>query len=373
MNFSVSKNELFNALAITNHAVSSNSPLPALRGIRIDAKDNALTLTGSDSDISIQKIMKADDQNKLTITEEGSILIEAKYLLDIVKKIDSDIITVEILDGSLTRFSGSSAEFKLNGMNVNDYPTIDFSRPANELHLNAGVLSAIIDETAFAASLKETRPVLTGVNFKLENGSLCCTATDSYRLAKKTLTIPSEASFSITIPAKSLNEVKGTMLADASKDLIMAESDKKVQFVSDEMLLQTRLLDGGYPETDRLIPTDFKYTLKMNRRDLISAIDRNTFIKNDNLTINRLQCSASEVILTNKSQEIGESRESLAAQFEGEDLDISFSGTYVMDAAKSLTGDQITIKFKGEMNPFILINEEDDSILQLVLPVRTYN
>jgi DNA polymerase-3 subunit beta len=372
MNFSVNKNEFFNNLQIADHAISSNSPQPILRGILISAKEGQLTLTGSDADISIQKIMKADEKNQLNISEEGSILIDAQYLMQIVKKLDSEIISIEIIDGSLTKFSGSSVVFKINGMNTDDYPTIDFSKPMNSIKMDAAVLSDIIDQTAFATSSKETRPVLTGVNFKLENNILNCTATDSYRLAKKTIEFNSDISFSITIPSKSLNEVRGTILMNA-KEIEIAQNDKKAQFWSEDMVLQTRLLDGGYPETERLIPSEFNYTMKISREDLIHAIDRTTFIKNDNMTINRLQCSSDEVILTNKSQEIGESHENLNAVFTGEPLDISFSGTYVMDAAKALRGSEIIVKFTGEMKPFILSCDEDTTILQLVLPVRTYN
>jgi DNA polymerase-3 subunit beta len=372
MNFSVNKNEFFNNLQIADHAISSNSPQPTLRGILISAKDGQLTLTGSDADISIQKIMKADEKNQLNISEEGSILIDAQYLMQIVKKLDSEIINIEIIDGSLTKFSGASVVFKINGMNTDDYPTIDFSKPMNSIKMDASVLSDIIDQTAFATSLKETRPVLTGVNFNLNENQLNCTATDSYRLAKKTIDFKSDVSFNITIPAKSLNEVRGTVLM-STKEIEIAQNDKKAQFWSEDMVLQTRLLDGGYPETERLIPSEFSYTMKISREDLIHAIDRTTFIKNDNMTINRLQCSSEEVILTNKSQEIGESHENLSAVFTGEPLDISFSGTYVMDAAKALRGSEIIIKFTGEMKPFILSCDEDPTILQLVLPVRTYN
>jgi DNA polymerase-3 subunit beta len=111
----------------------------------------------------------------------------------------------------------------------------------------------------------------------------------------------------------------------------------------------------------------------MNKEDLIRAIDRTVFIKNDNMTINRLQCSEDEVVLTNKSQEIGESIENLAAEFKGEPLDISFSGIYVMEAIRNLKGSNLKISFTGEMKPFILSTAEDDTIIQLVLPVRTYN
>lgn len=374
MNLTISKSEFYSTLQLVSRAISPNSPKTSLRGLKIDVKDNTMTVTGSDADISIQKVITADDKNNLKIIEDGSILIESKYLLEIVRKIDNDTIQVEIIDGSLTKFSGNSAVFKINGMNPLDYPTIDFSKPANSVVISSAVLSDIIDQTTFATSIKETKPVLTGVNFHLDGGKLVCTATDSYRLAKKTVSITSQDTFAVTIPSKSLNEVKATMLSsDESSDIEIYLNDKKAQFIGDGMVLQTRLLDGGYPETDRLIPTEFKYELEMSRNDLIHAIDRTTFIKTDNMTINRLQCSQEEIVLTNKSQEIGESHETLVANYTGEPLDISFSGNYVMEAARAIHSDKIKIKFVGEMRPFILSSDEDPSILQLVLPVRTYN
>ena len=373
MNFTVSKNELSTALQNVSHAISPNSPQPALRGIRIEASGDSLYITGSDADVSIFYTLKKDEKNNLNIIEEGSILTESKYLNEIVKKIDSDEIHVEIIDGTLTKFSGNSAQFRINGMRPDDYPNIDFSKPASSIKMSASELANVIDQTAFATSAKETRPVLTGVNVKLEDNVLTFTATDSFRLAKKTVSFESAETFNITIPAKSLNEVKTTMLGNDEKEIEIAVNDKKAQFISDEMILQTRLLDGGYPETDRLIPQSFSYVMTINRYDLIRAIDRTSFIRNENMMINRLQLSAEEVIITNKSQEIGESHESLAAVFEGEPLDISFSGSYVMDAAKALKGETIKISFTGDMKPFILTNPQDDSVLQLVLPVRTYN
>jgi len=372
MNLTISKTEFYNTLQLVSRAISPNSPQTSLRGLKIEVKNQSMVVTGSDADISIQRTITANEKNKLNILEEGSILVESKYLLEIVRKIDSEEIHVEIIDGSLTKFSGNSAIFKINGMNPHDYPTIDFSKPVNSVVISSSVMSDIIEQTTFATSTKETKPVLTGVNFHLVNNTLSCTATDSYRLAKKIIPFTSSDSFNVTIPSKSLNEVKATMLGDESEIHIFL-NDKKAQFANEDMILQTRLLDGGYPETDRLIPREFKYTLEISRIDLIHAIDRTTFIKTDNMTINRLQCSTDEIVLTNKSQEIGESHETLVGTFTGEPLDISFSGNYVMEAARSIRGDKLKIEFVGEMRPFILSSEEDPTILQLVLPVRTYN
>ena len=376
MNFKINKSKLYNALMIVSRAVSPNSPVPTLSGIKVQASKDGLQLTGSDADISIEMNLSnaLDEDLGLSILEEGSIVIDSKYLLDIVKKMDADEIQVEIIDGTLTRFSGNKVEFKINGYHSSDYPQIDFSRPDTSMTLNAGLLTSMIEETVFATSSKETRPVLMGVNFQSDGNQLNITATDSYRLAKKVVDLKSNA-FNITVPSKSLNEVKA-IFNEADKEINIYLSDKKIQFQSNNILLQSRLLDGGYPETERLIPKDFHYEMVINRSALMSAIDRTSFIKTDNMSIIRLLINnKDDITVTNKSQEIGEFREDMnAISYKGDPLDISFSGNYVMDACRSLKCENVRIKFTGDMKPFILTKEEkEEDLIQLVLPVRTYN
>ena len=373
MNFSINTSVFASAASAVDRAVTSTSVQPSLRGIKIQAVNDSLILTGSNSDISIMKTLHSDEENNLNIVEEGTILIESKYLLDIVRKMDSSIMTIEVIDGALTRFSGDRAVFKINGLNVMDYPTIDFSDPGNSISMNCSMLKDIIEQTTFATAVKETRPVLTGVNFRLADHVLKCTGTDSYRLAKKVFAFNVDGSFNVTIPSRTHNDVKATMLDQEDETIQISLNDTKAQFTIKDMILQTRLLDGTFPDVDRLIPSTFDYVLSINRTELIRSIDRTTFIRNDNMAINRLQCSENEVILTSKSQEIGESRENLDCTFTGNDLDISFSANYVIDAAKALKGDNITINFSGDMRPFVLKDQDDESVIQLVLPLRTYN
>ena len=373
MKISISKNEFYAAIQTAGHAISQNSPLPSLRGIKIEAVNDQLQITGSNADISIYITMKKDEKNNLTILEEGAILIDARYLNDIVRKLDSDVINIEVIDGALTKFTGVSATFKINGMRPDDYPSIDFSQPANVIEMSAADLTQTIDQTAFAASVKETRPIFTGVNVTLRDKCLTFTSTDTFRMAKKRMEMVSDCSFNVTIPAKSLNEVKSTVLLNENGNIKIALNDKKAQFVSENVLFQTRLLDGKYPDTENIVPKAFNRFLVMNRMDLIRAIDRTTFIKNDNVSVDRLQCSADEVVLTNKNQEIGESYEQLAADYTGEPLDISFTAVYVMDAAKAIPDMQVKISFVEEMKQFILTSPENDDVLQLVMPVKTFN
>ena len=375
MNLRILKSQLYESIQTVSKAISPNSPVPALSGVYIKADENSLVLTGSDSDVTIRIVLDKTNKEDLemTVIEPGEVVIDYRYLNEIVRKIDSDEIQIETIDGTLNRFSGGKTEFKINGFRAEEYPAINFSKPSIQFAVPAEKLSEIIEETAFAANSKDTRLILTGVNLKSDGTTLTSTATDSYRLARKKTEIASEP-FNITVLAKSINLAR-SIFTDPGTEVQIALDDKKIQFSTDALIMQTRLLDGSYPETDRLIPVEFTNELVINRRSLIQAVERSSFIKTDNMSIIRLQANENDLTFTNSSQEIGESHEEMFSEsFKGNPLDVSFTGNYVAEAAKALSTDNVVMKFNGNMKPFILLNEgEDQSVLQLVLPVRTYN
>lgn len=372
MNFKISKAYFYNALQTVTRSISSNSPVPALSGVKIDLIDGQLILTGSDADISTQIVLTNEqDKTALIIYEEGSIVIESKYLIDIVRKIDGDTVSFEVLDGTLTKISGIQAEYRINGMRSSDYPIIDFKKPMNTFLLDTTKLLTLINQTTFATSANETRPVLTGVNLKGSSHLLEAVATDSYRLAAKVIEVSEELDFHITIPAKSLNEVAKSLKENDLVEVCISES--KAQFYFNNILIQTRLIEGNYPETKRLIPNEFPYVIEVKTYDILGAIDRCSLIKNEGVSIIKLTATNDEVLVSSQSQELGSCNEQLnVLNFTGDHLEISFSGKYVYEAIRSLHASQIKISFSGEMKPFIITTEEDQTITQLVLPVRTY-
>ena len=153
----------------------------------------------------------------------------------------------------------------------------------------------------------------------------------------------------------------------------IAVNDKKAQFIINDTIVQTRLIDGVYPETNRLIPLTFDYELTIDAKDLLDAIDRASFIKNDGVSVIKFSLSEDECVLSSKSVEVGSSTEVLnSASFVGNRLEISCNGRYVFDAIKALSGSLVKCSLCGEMKPFIIQSVDDASVLQLVLPVRTY-
>lgn len=372
MNFTINKRFFYDRLSIVSRAISVFSPLPAFSGIKIDVSATDIVLTGSDSDISILSTITPDKDNALSINDVGSIVIEAKYILEVVRKIEGDIIEFEVLDDTQTRISGDRSQFKINGMKSTDYPAIDFSRPKDTFEIEADTLKEIITQTCFATSDRETRPVLTGVNFSCHDNQLQCVATDSYRLARKMIPLESALQFNITIPAKSLQEVYKSISGE--KSVVISVDNKKVQFLINNTIIQTRLIDGAYPETSRLIPSSFSYELRIDSHELLSAIDRASFIKNDGVYIIRFRLDEQECVLTSNSAEVGSSIEVLSnAAFTGGHLEISCNGRYVFEALKALKQGEIVIHLCGEMKPFTIQSADEESVTMLVVPLRTYS
>lgn len=371
MNFIINKRYFYEKLSIVSRAISVFSPLPAFSGVKIDVSATEIVLTGSDSDISIRSTIFPSDDNDLKINDTGSIVIEAKYILEIVRKIEGDVVEIEVLDDTLTQISGTNSQFKINGMKSTDYPAIDFSKPKESFTISSSKLKEIITQTCFATSDRETRPVLTGVNFSCQDKQLYCIATDSYRLAKKTVEIEDDLNFNITIPSKSLQEVLKSIGEEEAVHIYV--DHKKCQFLIDHTIIQTRLIDGSYPETNRLIPSNYQYELRIDSKELLNAIDRASFIKNDGVYIIKFSLDTNECILSSSSAEVGSSMEVLSdAKFTGEHLNVSCNGRYVFEALKALNAGEIIFHLCGEMKPFTIHTEGDDSILMLVVPLRTY-
>ena len=373
MRFIISRNNLMTALNIVSKAVTNKTPIAVLTGIKFELTEEGLTLIGSDTDLSISTFIKADASNEkiITVFETGSCVLNAKYITEIIRKLDGERVEIELVDGNLVKIIDQKSNFSLNSINVNEYPFIDFNFDNNVIKLKGDALKQVISQTKFATSQKETRPILTGVNFKVDGNVLEAVATDTYRLAKKKIVIGDTAYFNVTIPAKNLDEVY--KIVDGGEDVVVNFFDKKVMFKVNDTIISTRVISGVYPDTTKLIPLDFENKLSTLTSEFVSAIDRASLLSNDRNNIVKLSLNQDKVEISSRSQEIGSVVEKISNyNYEGGKLDISFSAQYITDAVKAIGSNDVDICLNGEMKPFVLKNKEDDTIIKLVLPVRTY-
>lgn len=185
MKFTIKKEILLEALNKVSKAISTKNLIPVLAGIRFELKKKKLILTASDNDITIQTVIDFRDDDEFKIESEGSIIIQGKYILDIVRKLPDDYINIEVIDELKILIYTANSRFNLNGISESEYPNVGLEESKKKIIIKAGVLKDIVNQTAFATSNEETKPVLTGINFNIVGNILECNSTDSYRLSRK--------------------------------------------------------------------------------------------------------------------------------------------------------------------------------------------
>lgn len=378
MRFIIQRDRLVQSVQDVMKAVTSRTTIPILTGIKIVVTEDGVTLTGSDSDISIESFIPKEEAGDelVEIKQTGSIVLQAKFFSEIVKKLPTDTVEIDVQNHFQTVIRSGKSEFNLNGLDAEEYPHLPQIEEQNAFKIRTDLLKVLIRQTVFAVSTSETRPVLTGVNWKVENGELICIATDSHRLAlrKAKVDIENDVNYNVVIPGKSLNEL--SKILDDTNDLVdIVITENQVLFKAKHLLFFSRLLEGNYPDTTRLIPSESKTEVTVNTKEFLQSIDRASLLaregKNNVVKFSTIEEKVIEV--SSNTPEIGKVVEELQAQaITGEELKISFSAKYVMDALKALEGQEIKISFTGAMRPFIIQPLNDDSILQLILPVRTY-
>ena len=378
MKFIIQRDKLVQSVQDVLKAVSSRTTIPILTGIKIVATEEGVTLTGSDSDISIESFIpcEEDGSENVDVKASGSVVLQARFFSEIIKKLPMDTVELEVQNQFVTTIRSGKSEFNLNGQDAAEYPHLPQIEEDSVFKLPTDLLKNIIRQTVFAVSTSETRPILTGVNWKLENHELTCIATDSHRLALRKAKIDAENNLAcnVVIPGKSLNELN-KILDDTNELLDIVITDNQVLFKAKNILFFSRLLDGNYPDTSRLIPAESKTDITVSTKEFLQAIDRASLLaregRNNVVKLATLEQSALEI--SSNSPEVGKVVEQVQGNsVEGEELKISFSAKYMMDALKALEGNEIQINFTGAMRPFLIRTMHDDSILQLILPVRTY-
>ena len=374
MKIKIKKDLLLENLNKVSKAISTKNLVPALAGIKFDLQKEGLTLTASDNDITIRTFIPYQEGD-MTIEEEGSIIISGRYILDIVRKLDEEMINLEVFDELKVIISTENSEYNLNGINKNEYPNINLEINKNPILINSKVFKDLVNQTAFAASNDEARPALTGLNFKIVGNILECNCTDSYRLARKILTLNNnvENDYNIVIPSKNIIEVS-KLINDDELDIELHIFNNKILFKYDNILFQSRLINGNFPNTSNLLPKDSMLKIKVSVAELYNVIDRVSILTSDKeKNVVTLETSGNTLTMKSSSTEIGRGDSKMNIEKENEeDITISFSARYVMEALKVLEGESCEISFVGEVNPIIFKSTENEDLIQLVLPIRTY-
>ena len=376
INFSINKNLFLQALNTTKRAVSLKNAIPILSTVKIGVTNEGITLIGSNGQISIENFISIKNEDAgLLVTSSGSILLEATFFINVVSSLPDITLDFKEIDQKQIVLTSGKSEITLKGKDADQYPRIQEISASNPLVLETSVLKNIINETAFAASTQESRPILTGVHFVLtENKNLKTVATDSHRMSQKQIILEKNGdNFDVVIPSRSLREFSA-VFTDDIETVEIYFTNNQLLFRSENISFYTRLLEGNYPDTDRLIPTEFTSIVTFDKNNLRYAMERARLLSNatQNGTV-KLEIINGVVSAHVNSPEVGRVNEEIDTEsISGQDLTISFNPTYLIDSLKAINSEKVTISFISAVRPFTLKPSDDtENFIQLITPVRT--
>ena len=372
MKIKIKKNILLENLNYVIKGISTKTIIPILNGIKFEVDDKGLSLTSSDTELTIKTFI--DKKDIINIEETGIIIIQSKNIIDIIRKMPTEDINIETIDDLKVKIYSDVNNFDLNCLEPKDYPTLKIDKNKKPLIIKSDLFKELVSQTVFAVSVQESRPLLTGINFKITRDILECIATDSYRLAKKTIKINYENhdDINIIIPGKNLIELD-KILTD-NLDLEIHIFNNKVLFVYKNILFQTNLLSGTYPNTTNLIPSDFEMIVNVNYNKYFDAVDRAALLtQSKEKNIIKMKIDKKKMNISSFASEIGKVEENLdIEQNSNNKIDISFSARYMIEALRTIDSEDIIILLNSEIKPIIVKSTTDESLIQLILPIKTY-
>jgi len=340
-------------------SVSSRSTLPALGGILFRASGSTLTLTGTEQDLSGQLSVE------VAVEEPGEVLLPGRLLGDIAKSLAGGAVRIDT-EGTQATISNGSATFTLRTLPVDDFPAFD--PPAGTGGTVAFAdFAAAVQQVARASSNDEVRPVLTGILVDIDAEQATLVATDSYRLAVRTLawTGLSEPVRKV-IPARSFTEA-ARIATDGALTITLA--DTKASFAAGSRTLVSRLIDGEFPNWKNLIPSELPNKLTVSKELFIEAVRRVGLLASAGSPV-KIALSETAVTLTAGSQDLGDATEQIDAKYEGEELTVAFNPGYLVDGVAAVHGTEVVLLVRDGLKPAVLRAPDDETFTYLVMPVR---
>lgn len=366
MKFTCNRQKLNDAVTNVQRAVSSKSTMPALEGILIKSENNKLTLCGYDLEIGITTSIDAD------VTEDGSIVIGARLLSDIIKKMPEDRITFEINEKHIVYIVCGKVDYKIMGIAADEYPELPAVTGSEKITIAGETLSSMIRQTKFAIADNDMKPAHKGSLFEIENNTIKVISVDGYRLAIRTEPIEYSGERTFIVPGKSLSEVT-KLISDDTETVSITVGGRHIIFRIDEYSIITRLIEGEFMNYKAALPKQHITELKVKTRKFINSIERMSLLLTEKLK-SPIRCRIENgLIKTLCHTTLGEAYDEFEAEITGDDVEIGFDNKFMLDAVRYTETDEVKIQINGPLSPIVILPSEGESFLFLVLPVRLKN
>jgi DNA polymerase-3 subunit beta len=356
------KDELVHGLGVVGRAVSTRTAVQILSGILLEARGDEVQLAATDMELSLRTSFGAQ------VHGDGAIVLPGRTFVDIARLLPADEVTIEhrAVEPVVHVVSGS-ASYTLHTYNPEDFPRLPDLSATQTFAVDHDALLETIGRVARAASRDESRPVLTGVLVQFSANRLVMAATDSYRLAIKETELEGTApELEAIVPSRALQEL--SRIATNGDEVAVGVHDNQVVFVVDGTTLTTRRIDGQFPNHRQLVPESFEHVLTLPRSEFLDVV-RRAAVMIQRATPLQLRFADGELTVVARTQEVGESRESLPVAYTADTLEIGFNAEFLRDGLESVEGDDVRVKLISPLRPAVLQGETDD-FTYLVMPIR---
>lgn len=361
MKFRCDRDLLGEALQTTQRGVSTRPGIPALTGVLMTVGESELVLTTTDLEVTTEVRIAVDAR------EDGSVLVPARLLADMVKSLPPDAVDFEA-DGSQAKITCRSFEGTIRCLASEDFPAVR-DVEGTRITVEAQPFAEGVGQVARAASRDEARPVLTGVLMEANREGLTLVATDSYRLAVREVRATGEGQAKALVPERAISEAGRAAGSEEKGEVEILIGDAQAAFRVGSIRLTSRLIDGEFPNYRQLLPEPGENRLAANRQDLLEAVRRVGLLARESSPV-RLELNALGVRLTSSSPDLGGAVEAVEATYQGEELTAAFNPNYFGDGLAGVTADRVTVELRDGLKPGLIRGEGEDSFTYLVMPVR---
>ena len=371
MKFIITKSDIFKSLTHLQSIVSKKNTLPILSNILIEVENNILILSSTDMDISIRETINCN------VVEKGSTTLNAQMMFDIIKKLpDTSEIEFICNDGKILTIRSNVSKFSLSCLPKDEFPIIETeSGNAKKIIVKSQTFLKLINKTKFAISNEETRYFLNGLYFNISSdqskSNLTFVGTDGHRLALSSSVVNSSIDEipGVIIPKKTINELS-KLLSENTDSIEIDISLNKIIFYIDKLILISKLIDGNFPDYNRVIPKNNSNNLVIDRQKLLLAVDRVSTIANEKSPSIKFKLLKNLINLSSINNENSTATEDIEANYEGDEIEIGFNSKYIMEILDNLEEKNIEISFNDNSSPIIIQEKIETENIFVLMPMR---
>ncbi len=366
MKISCKKEEFSKGMHIVQSAISSKSTLPILTNIMIETTDKEIVLSSTNLELSVTCVIKAE------ISKPGATTIPGRKLFEIVRELPSKEFDLEVTTNNQVKLTSKNAVYKLVGMSKEDFPVIPQFSESSSFSMKKDMLEEMIRKTRFSVSTDETRYVLCGIYMSIEKGKIKMVSTDGRRLSfiQNSISVDKKKSLKLIIPNKAVVELM-KILEQLGDDINVSidVKENQISFKAENITITSRLIDGQFPNYEQVIPKESKVKLTLKTEDLLRTTRRVALMSSEKSQSVKYSFSKKSLVISAKTQDMGEAQDKLDVSFDGEDFEIGYNPVFIIDVLNNIGSEEVTLELTNSLNPCVIKPSSGD-YLAVIMPMR---